>query len=51
MTNEEKAQEIIGLDCNRGNCLKCGGKLAVENGRSDFRNIIEMAEWKDQQFW
>ena len=47
MTNEEKAQEIIG--CNRENCLECGGSLSVEKGCVSFRRMIEMAEWKEQQ--
>ena len=47
--NEEKAMEIIGNGCQRENCLECGGKLSVENGCVQFRRLMEMAAWKEQQ--
>lgn len=47
MTNEEKAQHIIG--CNRANCLACGGSLSVQNGCAEFERIIAMADFKDTQ--
>lgn len=50
MTNEEKAQEIIGVGCNRQNCSECGGGLSVAEGCVEFRHLKEMAEWKDEQF-
>lgn len=48
MTNEEKAVKIIGCS-GRDNCLKCGGRLSVENGCRHYSDIIEMAKWKDKQ--
>ena len=50
MTNEEKAQTIVGDYCNREHCLECGGSLSVENGCYEFQQIMEMAEWKDKQY-
>lgn len=47
MTNEEKAQQIIG--CNRANCLECGGSLSVANGCVEFERIMAMADFKDTQ--
>ena len=47
MTNEEKAQQIIG--CNRANCLECGGSLSVANGCVEFKRIMAMAKWKDHK--
>lgn len=45
MKNEQKAQQII--DCNRANCLECGGALSVANGCNEFRHIMAMAQCKD----
>lgn len=50
MTNEEKAQEIIGEGCNRQDCHECGGSLSVVEGCVEFRHLKEMAEWKDGIF-
>ena len=50
MTNEEKAREIIGGDCKKENCLQCGGSLSVDVGCAEYRKIMEMAQWKDEQF-
>lgn len=50
MKNEEKARKIIGNDCKKENCLECGGRLSAEKGCAKFRQIMEMAEWKDKCF-
>lgn len=48
MTEEQKAIELIGCE-GRSNCIKCGGRLSVEKGCSEFQNIMAMAQWKDEQ--
>lgn len=51
MTNEEKAREIIGGDCKKENCLECGGKYSAEEGGCvTYQRIMQIAEWKDEQF-
>ena len=49
ITDEQKAIELIGCE-GRSNCIKCGGRLSVEKGCSEFQNIMAMAQWKDKQF-
>lgn len=49
ITDEQKAIELIGCE-GRSNCIKCGGRLSVEKGCSEFQNIMAMAQWKDEQF-
>ena len=49
MTNEEKAQKIIGGGCNRQDCYECGGGLSVAEGCVEFKHLMEMAEWKERQ--
>lgn len=49
ITDEQKAIELIGCE-GRNNCIKCGGRLSVEKGCSEFQNIMAMAQWKDEQF-
>lgn len=49
MTNKQKAEEIIGVGCNRQNCSECGGGLSVAEGCVEFRHLKEMAEWKEKE--
>lgn len=49
ITDEQKAIELIGCE-GRSNCIKCGGRLSVEKGCSEFQNIMAMAQCKDEQF-
>lgn len=51
MTNEEKARAIIGEDCKKENCLQCGGRYSAEKGGcAEYQKIMQMAQWKDEQF-
>ena len=51
MTNEEKARAIIGEDCKKENCLQCGGIYSAEKGGcAKYQKIMQMAQWKDEQF-
>lgn len=51
LSNEEKARTIIGEDCKRENCLQCGGIYSAEKGGCvEYQKIMQMAQWKDEQF-
>lgn len=50
MTNEDKARAIIGGDCKKENCLKCGSKYSAEEGGCvAYQRIMQMAQWKDER--
>lgn len=51
MNNEEKARAIIGEDCKKENCLQCGGRYSAEKGGcAEYQKIMQMAQWKDEQY-